>query len=261
MRRYLGCTNPTGWSNSSPVSRDNKRRHISRKGFYCLMLIVILRTLILYLAVVVVLRIMGKREVGQLQPYELVVAIMIAELGAIPMEDKSIPLINGLLPIFTLLLAHVSLAYISLRSDWARGVICGTPSIVIRNGKIMEAQLRRLRYNINELLEQLRSKNVRSVADVEFAVLETNGTVNVILKSQKRPLCAEDMGIETSYEGLPLSLVVDGVVKKQALQQANLTEDWLKQELKKAGIDDPRQALYVELDTNGSLLYQQKGET
>jgi uncharacterized membrane protein YcaP (DUF421 family) len=152
------------------------------------MTLTIIRTLILFTVVVVALRFMGKRQIGQLQPYELVIIIMLSELAAIPMENIGIPLFSGLLPILTLLVAEVTLSYIALRSVRARGFICGTPVVLIEGGKIIEKELQRSRYNINDLLEELRSKNFPNISDVEFAILETSGHLSVIPKSQKRPL-------------------------------------------------------------------------
>ena len=146
------------------------------------------RALILYIVVVVGMRIMGKRQVGELQPFELVITLMIAEVASVPMQAAGIPLINGLVPAFTLLLAQVLLSYITLKSGRARAIICGTPSIVIRNGKIVQKELARLRFNVNDLLEQLRTNNIVNVSDVEFAILETNGQLTDIPKSQKMPI-------------------------------------------------------------------------
>ena len=173
------------------------------------MLIVIIRTLILYAVTVLLLRVMGKRQIGQLQPYELVVIIMISELAAIPMQNTGIPLLSGLVPIFILVAAQVTLSYISLKSERARGVICGTPSIVIENSRIVEDELRRLRLNLNDLLEQLRLKNVADISDVEYAILETGGQLSVILKSEKRPVEPQDLKISPQYEGLPITLIID----------------------------------------------------
>ena len=164
------------------------------------MLLGIFRTIILFIVVVIGLRLMGKKQIGQLQPYELVIVIMLSALAAIPMQDTGISLFTGLFPIITLLLVEVALSYLSLKSERARGIICGTPSVLIENGKIVEQELKRLRYNINDLLEQLRAKNMSNIADIEFAILETSGQLSVIPKSQKRPVVPADLNIETSYE-------------------------------------------------------------
>lgn len=219
--------------------------------------LVIIRTLILYTTTVLLLRIMGKREIGQLQPYELVVIIMISELAAIPMQNTGIPILNGIIPILILVAAEITLSYISLKSEKARGIICGKPSVLIENSKIVESELKRLRFNVNDLLEQLRLKNVADIADVEFAILETNGQLSVILKSQKRPVQPQDLNISPEYEGLPITLVIDGQIIKQNLTQANIGMEWLKTDLLKSGIQI-KQILFATLDSHGKLYYQVK---
>lgn len=224
------------------------------------MLIVVLRTLILYIVTFVLLRIMGKRQVGQLQPYELVIIILVADLAAIPMENTGIPLLRGLVPILVLFVAQVTLAYISLKSETARSLISGKPSVLIENGLIVESELRRLRYNINDLLEQLRQKNVANIADVEFAILETSGQLSVILKSQKRPVIPEDLNIPTKYEGLPAALITDGHISRENLKKVNLNSEWLRDELAKFGINDPKDVFFASLDTQGNLYCQVKAD-
>ena len=224
------------------------------------MILGVIRTFILFMTVVVVLRLMGKRQIGQLQPYELVIIIMLSELAAIPMQNIGFPLISGLIPILTLLLGQVVFSYLSLKSEPIRQVICGTPSVLIENGKILERELARHRYNINDLLEQLRSKNVPNIADVEFAILETNGNLSVIIKSQRRPVIPEDIGVPTGYEGLPIALIIDGYVFKKNLAKINLTEDWLRAELQKFHIDNFKEILFASLDTQGKLFFQTKAK-
>lgn len=222
------------------------------------MILVIIRTLILYLAVVVLLRIMGKRQIGQLQPYELVVIIMISELAAIPMQNTGIPIINGIIPIFILFASEVILSYISLKSEKARGVICGKPSVVIENSRIVESELRRLRLNINDLLEQLRLKDAPDIADVEFAILETSGQLSVILKSDRRPVEPKDLNKFPQYEGLPVTLVIDGRLIEDNLHKSGHDLKWLQNEFEKAGIKNIKEILFAGLDTVGQFFYQQK---
>ena len=220
--------------------------------------LVIIRTLILYTAVVIFLRIMGKRQIGQLQPYELVVIIMISELAAIPMQNTGIPIINGLIPIFILFAAEVALSYTALKSERARGVICGKPSILIANSRIDEEEMRRLRYNINDLLEQLRLKDVTNIGDVEYAILETGGQLSVVLKSQKRPVEPADLGIVTGYEGLSTTVVVDGHVIHENLKKVFLNLDWLKAELSKDGVSRFTDVFFASVNPQGELFYQLK---
>ena len=222
------------------------------------MLVVFARTLILYVLVVIVMRIMGKRQIGQLQPFELVIAIMISELASVPMQNTGIPLINGIIPILTLLVAQITMSFISLKSTKARGVICGKPSILIENGRINEKELRKEMYTINDLLEQLRIKNFQNIADVEFAILETNGQLSVIPKPQKRPVCPEDLNIPTKNEGLPIALIIDGEINYENLAKANHDVYWLKTELNKFGIRNLKDVLFASLDSNGNLFYQER---
>lgn len=223
------------------------------------MLVVFIRTLILYVLVVIVMRVMGKRQIGQLQPFELVVAIMISELAAVPMQNTGVPLINGIIPILTLLLAQIILSFISMKSNSARAIICGKPSIVIQNGILNEKNLRKEMYNINDLLEQLRIKNIPNIADVEFAILETNGQLSIIPKSQKRPINPEDLNIHTNYEGVPLDIIIDGDIIYANLVKANLDDKWLETQFKNVGIDNVKDVFFASLDSQGNLYYQKKG--
>ena len=222
------------------------------------MLIVFVRSLLLYAVLAVTIRIMGKRQIGQLQPFEFVIAVLIAELAGIPMSDTDIPLANGLVAILTLMISQVTLAYITLKSNRARGIICGTPSILIEKGKIMEKEMRRLRYNINDLIEQLRLNGYPNIADVDFAILETDGQLSVIPKPAKRPVVAEDLNITSRYEGLPLSVVLDGHILKNDLKKLGLTEEWLVDQLKRAGYQDTSQVLFACIDDSGRLFIQGK---
>lgn len=222
------------------------------------MILVVVRTLILYTLVVVALRLMGKREIGQLQPFELVVILMISDLAAIPSENVGIPLLSGIIPILVLLLSSLTLAWITLKNEKARNIICGTPSILIERGKILEKELRNNNYNLTDLLEELRIKNVPNIADVEFAVLETNGQLSVFPKSQKRPTIPEDFHITTKFEGLPLTIISDGKLNSNNLQQGNKDLTWLKSELKKHTVDKIEDVFLASLDSSGILFVQAK---
>lgn len=223
------------------------------------MFIVFTRTLILFAIVVVTMRVMGKRQIGELQPFELAVAILISDLAAVPMQNTGIPLLNGIIPILTLLIGQMALSFISLKSIKARGVICGKPRILIANGKIQEDELRKEMFTLSDLLEQLRIKNTPNIADVEFAILETNGQLSVIPKSQKRAVNSEDLNISTNYEGLPLDLIVDGNINYTNLEKIHLDKAWLLDELKKFGIDNPDIVLFASIDSQGKLYWQNKG--
>ncbi len=226
------------------------------------MLILVARTLILYVLIVAIMRLMGKRQIGQLQPSELVVAILAADLAAVPMQDKNIPLVNGIVPILVLMIGEVLASYLTLRSNIARSVISGRPSVVISGGKVVWKELQEARVNLDDLLEQLRIKGYPDVADVEFAVLETSGQLSVIPKSQRRPVCPADLGVETDYEGLPVTLIVDGKINNDNLRIVNLTEGWLRQQLADKGVRDLSTVILASLNTKGQLFYQvREGET
>lgn len=219
----------------------------------------ILRTLFIYITLLIVMRVMGKREVGQLSPFDLVVAIVIAELAALPMSEKHIGLFQGIVPIMTLMVAEVVLSWLCLKSIAARKIISGKPSIIIVNGKIDEGQMRRSRYNIHDLLTQLRDKGIANINDVEFAILETSGRLSVIPKSQKRQVTPEDLRISTPYEGLSVPLIIDGRVIEENLEKIDLKTDWLAAELKFRGIDSPADVIFASLDTKGQLYVCEKG--
>lgn len=224
------------------------------------MLIVMFRTLILYLLVVIILRIMGKPQIGQLQPFELVIAIMISELAAVPMADTEIPLINGIIPILTLLLAQVTLSYWSLKSERARRIICGKPSLVIEKGRILENELRRLRMTVNDLLEQLRVKDYPDINEVNYAILETNGDLSVIPKAQNRSVQLKDLGINASDPGLPLTLVIDGIPDKKNLEKVNLSIEHLLEMLDDKGLHSIQDLFFASIDAAGKIYWQRKEE-
>lgn len=222
------------------------------------MLLIFARTLALYIVVMIVMRLMGKRQIGQLQPFELAIAIMISELASLPMQNTGVPILNGIIPILTLLFAQVIISLISLKSVKARSIICGRPSVLIERGKIVEDSLISELYTINDLLEQLRIDNIPNISDVEFAILETNGQLSVIPKSSKRPLTPHDMNLSVSFEGLPLDIIVDGVINTRNMQKAKLDKDWLSKELNKKGIKRIEDVLLASIDSDKKLFCQPK---
>ncbi|SHE46339.1 Uncharacterized membrane protein YcaP, DUF421 family [Thermoanaerobacter uzonensis DSM 18761] len=224
------------------------------------MLILFFRTLILYVLVVIFMRISGKQQIGQLQPYELVVAIMIADLVAIPMQNKGIPLLSGIIPVLTLLVSQLFLSYLSMKSLRARAIICGTPTILIEKGKILTSELQKERYNINDLLEELRVKGYPNIADVEYAILETNGNLSVIPKSDKKPVTPQDLNLTPQYEGLPLPIIIDGRIMHQNMQKASIDMEWLNEQLKMWKIQNVKEVLFASLDANKVLtVYRKEG--
>ncbi|MDR5659476.1 DUF421 domain-containing protein [Serpentinicella sp. ANB-PHB4] len=222
------------------------------------MMTVFIRSLILYGLVVVVMRMMGKRQIAQMQPFELVIAIMIADLAATPMENTGVPLINGVIPILTLLSVQVIVSFISIKSEAVREVICGKPSILINKGQLVQSELRRLRINMNDLLEQLRGKDYPNLSDVDYAILETNGEISIIPKVNKRNIIVEDMNIKVKDEELPITLIVDGNVLYSNLEKSGRDTQWLERELKKQSIQDVKKAFFAFLSSDGKFYAQKK---
>ena len=220
------------------------------------MLIVFVRTLILYILIIIVLRLMGKRQVGQLQPSELVVALIIADLAAVPMSEVGIPLINGIIPIITLFIMEELLSYLSLKSERARGLISGKPSILIERGIIMEKELQRLRYNLNDLLEQLRLKNFSNVEDVNYAILETSGQLSVIPKEEKKPVTLKDMNLKAKTQHLPVTVIIDGRIISDNLYKIGLSNNWLADQLRKNSIKSSEDVFFAYLNPERKFIYQ-----
>ncbi len=223
------------------------------------MLITFFRAIILYIFVLIVMRLMGKREIGQLQPFELAISIMIADLSTVPMADIGIPIFNGIIPILGLLLMHLIISIVNLKSLKAREIICGKPRILIYRGKIDEKALKKERFTINELQERLRGNNIINISDVEYAILETSGQVTVIQKPEKRNTIPEDFNIYPEYEGITYDLVVDGKIMEKNLEVLGKDYQWLERELSKMNIK-PEEALIATLDGKGKIFCQKKGE-
>mgnify|MGYP004531500157 FL=1 len=222
------------------------------------MLVALVRTIILYILIVLALRLMGKRQIGQLQPSELVVAMMLSELASIPMENVGTPLMNGVIPILTLIIAETSFSFLTLKSRRIRKMISGAPTILIEKGQVMEKELERLRFNIDDLLEELRTSGYANILDVEYAIIESNGNLSVIPKSNKRPVTPEDLYIVAPYEGIPFLLIADGKLNEKAMQKAGITIEWLLQKLNEYDIHDIDTVFIATVDSAGKLFVQKK---
>ena len=221
------------------------------------MLITFFRSIVLYIIVLIVMRLMGKREIGQLQPFELAISIMIADLASIPMTDTGIPIFNGIIPILGLLIMHLLISIINLKSSKAREIICGRPSILIYRGRINEKNLKKERFTINELEERLRGSNVVNLGDVEYAILETSGQVTVIQKPDKRNTIPKDFNIMPEYEGIPYDLIIDGKVMYDNLKAIGKNYNWLKKEIEKFNMK-PDEVLIATIDGRGQIFCQEK---
>ena len=223
------------------------------------MLNLVIRTLILYGTVIAALRIMGKRQLGELQPSELVVTIMISDLVSVPMQAIDIPLFSGIIPAVTLIAAEVFLSYLSLKSRRIRKFISGSPSIVIYDGRIDERELSRLRFNLNDLLEELRVNGYHDISDVAVAVIETSGKLSVIPKDSARNPSVDDLNIKNPrHDGLPCIIITDGELNKAELKRSGKDEAWLKRELLKRNANDIERVFIASLSADEKLFIQMK---
>jgi uncharacterized membrane protein YcaP (DUF421 family) len=218
---------------------------------------IVYRTLLVYLAVLFVMRLMGKREIGQLSTFDLVVAIIIAELAVFPLEDINTPVYMGLIPMFVLVGAEILLSFVCLRYKFLRRIVDGYPSILISKGKILEKEMRKQRYNINDLMGQLREKNIFNISDVEYAILETSGELSVMVKNTKRPVNTEDLKLTPAYEDIPVPLILDGEILPENLEYLGLTISWLEEELNRYNLT-VKDVFYANLDCQGKLYISEK---
>ena len=217
-------------------------REYIKEVFAVELLIMVARTVLLYVVVLIIFRVMGKREIGELSILDLVVFIMIAEMAVMAIENPKDPLLYSILPMLTLLIIQIGLAIWSLKSNRMRNFIDGKPSIIIENGKINEHEMKRQRYNFNDLLVQLRDKNIKNVADVEFAILESSGRLSVFEKDQ-----------QSGEKGnLNLPFIIDGVIQEEHLLHEHKTTEWLRAELKKRGYSNLDKISYCSYD-NGKF--------
>lgn len=224
------------------------------------MLIMFVRAVILYIFAVAAMRLMGKRQVGQLQPFELVVVIIIAELAATPLEDTGKPMLYGIVPMAALIVCHSILSWLLMVSQPARKWVCGQPTVLVRHGVICEKQLRRMAVTLNDLTEMLRMGGVQDLSQVESAVLETGGSVSVFPKAADRPLTPRDMGVTPPEESLPFPLILDGVLQRDNLAHAGYDERRLKEILRRFGFKSEKEVLFMSINSQREILCQGKGQ-
>jgi len=220
-----------------------------------------LRTIVLFAITTIVLRLMGKRQLAELQPYEVVITLMISDLATLPMGDVEIPLLGGVVAILTLLLLHSLLSVLSFVSIPLRRIICGRPSVLVRHGRICEDELQRLCFDLSDLMEGIRSAGLIGLHETGCVVLETNGSLSVFPSSDASPATRKDLQIPEIYDGIPLTLILDGKIQKRSLDLAAVDELWLRGILMENGIARESDVLIAALDTQGMLLVQEKGNT
>ena len=208
----------------------------------------------MYLVLIFAVRLMGKRQIGEMEPAEFVVTMLVANLAAIPMQDGAIPLYSGLVPILTVLGMELVLSGLILRSVRLRQLLCGKPVILIDNGKILQENLKSARINLDELTGQLRAKDVLDIRTVQFAILETSGDLSVFPYPKEKPASAKDAGVQATGQHLPVTVVEDGYLSRENLERAKKDEKWLEKVLSQhnCGIQD---TFLLTVDESGQVVW------
>ncbi|NCB06152.1 MAG: DUF421 domain-containing protein [Clostridia bacterium] len=219
------------------------------------MIIAFFRTIILYLLLIVGIRLMGKRQVGELEPSELVLALIIADLASVPMQNFGTPLFNGIVPIVTLLALTTVMSVLTMKSIRLRALLCSKPAMIVEHGKLCQDAMRRTRLTIDELLEELRMQNVTDISTVEYAVLETNGKLSVLLCPAHQPATAGQMQIPVQPLWYPLVVVSDGHLMRENLSRLGFTEDWLHAQLLQRGVRDIRDVFILLADRQEKIYF------
>ena len=223
------------------------------------MIISYIRTIVLYLILIAVIRLMGKRQIGQMEASEFVVTMLVANLAAIPMQDGGIPLYSGLVPIITVLGVELVLSALSLRSIGVRKLLCGKPVILIENGNILQKNLKMTRVTIDELMGHLREKDVLDIRAVQYAILETNGNLSVFPYPKERPASAKDAGVPARKQYLPITIISDGRLLEENLIKAKKDRLWVQRILEenRARQED---AWLLTVDGGGNVYFCRKEE-
>lgn len=222
------------------------------------MFIVLIRTIILYFIVIIAMRIMGKKQIGQLEPFELAITIMISELASLPMQDTEVPLIHGVIPIITLIVLQASLVILQLKSEKLRNIVNGKPSILIEDGQIDINELKHQKFNINDLMEELRLQGFYNIQDVQYAILETSGQLSIIPKTDSTPVTKQDLNIKTKQDSLPITLILDGKTNHENLKLVKMTEDKLLSKLKSSGVNSVDEIFIALINSKGEFYYQKR---
>lgn len=222
------------------------------------MVIAFARTVILYLLIIAGVRLMGKRQVGELEPSELVLALLIADLAAVPMQDFGIPLLTGIIPILTLLCITMIISVLTMKSITFRALLCGRPSIIVENGKLHQREMAKNRFTVDELMEELRMKGFTDISTIKYAILETNGQISVLPFADQKPPVAKDMNISLPEAGLPLVIINDGRVLEHNLKTHGYDRNWLDKQLAAHHVKSPKEVYLLTADELGQVYFALK---
>jgi uncharacterized membrane protein YcaP (DUF421 family) len=224
------------------------------------MAIAIIRTLILYTVIVVSLRIMGKRQIGELEPAELVVAVLISDLAAHPLQDIGTPLLYGLIPVLTLLCCQVLISALIIKSLKFRALVAGKPSVLIRKGSIVQSEMKKNRFTIDELAEQLRKKDIYDISTVKYAILETDGSLSVLQYADQLPVTPKQMNLQTDDNGYAVIIINNGRVMEDNLKKMGLNQVWLERQLQQRKAGGVKNVYLMTVDENGRIYYEPKDQ-
>lgn len=224
------------------------------------MVIVLLRTMLVYAVLLLGMRLMGKRQLGELELSELVVSVLVADLASLPLQDIGIPMMNGLVSILTLFCLELILSGLVLRFGRLRTALFGKPCFLVENGVINQREMRRNRFTLDELTEELRRQSVLDIQSVEYAVLETDGTLNVVLTEDKKPVTAGQLGLQSPKSGYPFILISDGRILSDNLRKCGRDEAWLREECKRRGADSPEKVFLLTCTSRGDVFFAAKEE-
>lgn len=216
------------------------------------------RTVILYLLLILGIRLMGKRQVGELEPTELVLAMLLSDLAAVPMQDFGLPLLYGVVPIITLLCLTMILSVITMRSAKLRAILCGKPSIVVQDGKLHQREMRKVRMTVDELLEELRLQGVTDITSVKYAILETSGQLSILLFEDYQPATPKHLSLQVETAELPVVVINDGRVMDDNLTWLGYERKWLMEQLRQRKISAPSQVFLLTADHTGVVYFEAK---
>ena len=222
------------------------------------MTIMLIRSVLIYIFIVFVIRLMGKRQVGEMQPFEFVVTLIVADLACIPMSELSVPLVHGIVPMLALLLLHFFICVIARKSMKIRYLISGRPAIVVTPNGIDYKELKKLNMTLDDLIESMRGCEVFSVDEIAYAIIETNGKMCVIQKSPSEPVTREDMGVEITPSALPVNIIMDGRVMSENIKLTGIDERFINNCLKRVNVKNYKDILLFTLDNNGKVFIQAK---
>jgi len=219
----------------------------------------LIRSVIIYICVLAVVRLMGKRQIGEMQPFEFVITLIIADLACIPMAELSVPLVHGIVPIATLLIVHFLICFLARKFQFARYMLTGRPAMVISPNGINYRELKELNMNLDDLMELIRGCGVFDIDEIAYAILETNGNLCLLMKSQYSPVTREDLKVKVSQSALPINIIMDGKLMKQNVDLAGIDEKLINKCIGRAKAKKIKDILLMTLDNNGKVFIQARG--